>query len=962
MKFRVRRRVRLVMGIRGLSLVSAASRFFTTARTGLASSMGSTTSLGGGILGSISGKNMLGPRGCNAIPAAAGGASNASAAASCSSTTGRRVPNCIDVATTRASSSSSTGMPLGPNMAFLKIRRPVSSSSPPSAADTSGDYSSVTAASPSTGATQLGAYVVGGGNSSRSSSTSASSGAASTFRNYLYRDSQGHRVVADTHDEKLREALITQYRNMVALGREEVDAEYKKSLAADLKKSPSDLSPRSPSVVVPVESECAGMAGNGGKGSFGKNSRVECASELAYGEACLSCSTTSTTTDQKIKTAATAADAASEGHAAVVNSTSSGLDERSEEGQKQIRWFFKYFLHQQAEDLAEAESRLLTSAAEQSLAASVSPTRKTSENFYVETSMETMETPEQSSTSEQADFVHEFPGSHHEKLYKSGVPAEIFSRLPHQEMNQQHQHQGLQEFEALTRKTDNETTVLTPLHQKAEAREASLAPFHTHQQKEKGLYVGTHAEEASLEIQPHQGQQQVLLAPLLSGATVVVDSVAILSALHVPGWRGHKISVKKLDAGLTNKLFRVTNVDVEDTVLFRIYGRGVSAFYDPEGERHIFEFLSDNKKIGPKLIAKGSGWRIEEWLPGTPVATNEMGNRDILEKVAEQVARFHGLEHPEKDMGQSVPSILRWLRNWSTSGEAAWKRMREMAADLYMEDDIGGELTDADVTALAREAQWLAEYLEDRIESRKKSQTHTGSHASETASRDVVVDGLRSVFCHNDVQENNLMLVPGRCAGRQEEQHQDVPGGRGAPEAEAQDLVLRLSTSSSSEEKRSTRSSSFSSPSLTQSRLLLRMIDFEYADINLAAYDLANFWNEFVLDYNITPEDGEAVTAVGFRVDFENRLTPEGERAFVRKYLENLVSRAVPLSDQDVDLFVEDTHILQLASNLIWGFWSLMRAETSPPPSETGFDFVAHGVFRFREYYQQKKKLQEKVL
>lgn len=179
----------------------------------------------------------------------------------------------------------------------------------------------------------------------------------------------------------------------------------------------------------------------------------------------------------------------------------------------------------------------------------------------------------------------------------------------------------------------------------------------------------------------------------------------------------------------------------------------------------------------------------------------------------------------------------------------------------------------------------------------------------------------RTVLCHNDCQENNLL---------------ELPSG-------------------------------------------LRLIDFEYTDWNMAGYDAANFFNEWPIDY-CTSSGAEA----GFSVDWKHVPTDEMKRIFAKVYLSELLDGHDTGADRGevpdalVEGFLGEVAWLQLASHLVWGFWSLRQergvrtgsASASARPAgaqydgrvgdgeeKKDFDFVAHAKFRFASYFDTKKKL-----
>lgn len=145
---------------------------------------------------------------------------------------------------------------------------------------------------------------------------------------------------------------------------------------------------------------------------------------------------------------------------------------------------------------------------------------------------------------------------------------------------------------------------------------------------------------------------EVLEAKIMSFSDVSnPEAIKGICERKVPGWQRASrssdsagIEIRQLAEGLTNQLFKVTHADASHNrcVLFRVYGRDVGHFYDPGMEVRVFELLSDYG-IAPQLIAKGDGWRIEEWHYAVAVPTRHMRFASIYCQVASHVGRFHKL-------------------------------------------------------------------------------------------------------------------------------------------------------------------------------------------------------------------------------------------------------------------------------------------------------------------------------
>ncbi|CAG2102912.1 unnamed protein product [Medioppia subpectinata] len=122
-------------------------------------------------------------------------------------------------------------------------------------------------------------------------------------------------------------------------------------------------------------------------------------------------------------------------------------------------------------------------------------------------------------------------------------------------------------------------------------------------------------------------------------------------------------------------------------------------------------------------------------------------------------------------------------------------------------------------------------------------------------------------------------------------------------------------------------------------------IDFEYADYNYQAFDIANHFCEFA------------------GVDtFNPSLYPNKEFQFrwLRHYLEawfalktrSLVANSIerPSIDKEVETLYHQVNQFAMASHMCWGLWAIVQAEHST----IHFDYLGYSIQRLREYYKLK--------
>lgn len=355
--------------------------------------------------------------------------------------------------------------------------------------------------------------------------------------------------------------------------------------------------------------------------------------------------------------------------------------------------------------------------------------------------------------------------------------------------------------------------------------------------------------------------------------------IASICIDQVPGWSSlvtnltSDIEVKQLLEGLSNQLFKVTlksptvrgSAVPFGTVLFRIYGEHVSSFYDPKFELEVFTGLSE-LLIGPKMIASGEGWRIEEYYESVVLKTTSLPNPSIYTQVAAQLGRLHKIHRNEKFLAshdKETPISFSRLSQWSEEGLLALDRLPNAAE----------KRTALRIDEIMAEISAMRATLEQGFVS-----------GSRTLGWDIV-------FCHNDLQENNILLTP-----------------QG-----------------------------------------LKFIDFEYANFNFQSADIGNFFDEFTMDYI----HGEWPFFKFNRGDYPSE---EIQRQFASVYLSEYLDRPIYESRDGalISELLESVHVFSQLSHLLWGLWSLVRAQQQ---TETfnAFDFVEYAKFRFESYWANKR-------
>ncbi|KAF4676998.1 hypothetical protein FOL47_003995 [Perkinsus chesapeaki] len=133
---------------------------------------------------------------------------------------------------------------------------------------------------------------------------------------------------------------------------------------------------------------------------------------------------------------------------------------------------------------------------------------------------------------------------------------------------------------------------------------------------------------------------------------------------------------------------------------------------------------------------------------------------------------------------------------------------------------------------------------------------------------------------------------------------------------------------------------------ILQTQYGLRLIDFEYAHYNYQAYDIANLFCEFTMDYTEKHYPF-------FATDLAAYPDEQKQRMFLSVYLsEYLETPIFPDNDLYILPLMKNVSKFALASHLLWGLWSVIRAPQAPTYDD--FDFLVYAKFRFDSYFRMK--------
>uniref|UniRef100_A0AAY4DHN3 Ethanolamine kinase n=1 Tax=Denticeps clupeoides TaxID=299321 RepID=A0AAY4DHN3_9TELE len=297
--------------------------------------------------------------------------------------------------------------------------------------------------------------------------------------------------------------------------------------------------------------------------------------------------------------------------------------------------------------------------------------------------------------------------------------------------------------------------------------------------------------------------------------------------------------IRIVSGGLSNLLYMCSLPDhvhpVADEparVLLRIYGAILQGVESLVLESVMFAILAE-RALGPRLYGIFPEGRLEQYLPSKRLRTDQLAVPELSAEIATKMARFHQMVMPfnkePKWLFGHIDKYMDQIKTLKFVREAHVKKFNKL-----MKYDLPAEL----------------ESLRSLL----------------AATRSPVV------FCHNDVQEGNILRLDG-CG-----------------EKSTDNLML---------------------------------IDFEYSSYNYRGFDFGNHFCEWVYDYTYHQWPF-------FKADLEHYPNREQQLHFIRNYL----SESGRYSNRDDHTQVEEELLLEanrfaLASHFFWGLWSIIQAKIS---------------------------------
>ncbi|XP_035182997.1 choline kinase alpha isoform X2 [Oxyura jamaicensis] len=339
----------------------------------------------------------------------------------------------------------------------------------------------------------------------------------------------------------------------------------------------------------------------------------------------------------------------------------------------------------------------------------------------------------------------------------------------------------------------------------------------------------------------------------------------------LPGaWRGlreEQLRIDPIRGGLSNMLFQCSLPDTIETVadeprkvLLRLYGAILQMGAEAMVLESVMFAILAERTLGPKLYGIFPQGRLEEFIPSRKLSTEELSLPDISAEIAEKMARFHGMKMP-------FNKEPKWLFG---------------TMEKYLNQVLRIKFTRESKT---RKLNKLLSYnLPQEMKNLRAMLEATSSPV---------------VFCHNDCQEGNILLLEGR------------------ENSERQKLML---------------------------------IDFEYSSYNYRGFDIGNHFCEWMYDYTYEKYPF-------FKASVLKYPSKQQQLHFISSYLSAFHDGFENLSNEEKFKLEEEVLIevnrFALASHFFWGLWSIIQAKIS----SIEFGYLEYALSRFDAYFDQKKKL-----
>jgi len=192
----------------------------------------------------------------------------------------------------------------------------------------------------------------------------------------------------------------------------------------------------------------------------------------------------------------------------------------------------------------------------------------------------------------------------------------------------------------------------------------------------------------------------------------------------------HQLVIRQISGGLSNLVFFVGLPPGSKPkgrepvgILLRLFGElssGPAQQFRLITETVVFTMLAE-RNLGPRLFGVFPGGRLEEFIPGHPLTSNEMRSPEFSAHIARNVALVHSLEVP---VGKDPTWLADTLRSYMN-------KISSIQPDLVPAEEKNAALSVASWD-LRKEMDWLLSFIK-------------------------IIDSP-AVFAHNDINTGNILV------------------------------------------------------------------------------------------------------------------------------------------------------------------------------------------------------------
>ncbi|KAK9470320.1 kinase-like domain-containing protein [Dipodascopsis tothii] len=344
------------------------------------------------------------------------------------------------------------------------------------------------------------------------------------------------------------------------------------------------------------------------------------------------------------------------------------------------------------------------------------------------------------------------------------------------------------------------------------------------------------------------------------------------------------IKISRISGALTNAVYCITPPKSKDSaasrrgprrksppqLLLRVYGTNSGKIIDRASELALLRRLA-RKNIGPRLLGIFGNGRFEQFLHAETLTKTSIRDPDISMAIAKRMRELHDGVELEPQERAAGPSVWANFAKWSPDAAGVLARLDALALpSSAAEPRTARDILHADWASFVRAVGVYRAWLE----------AEQGGGAAVAR---------KLVFAHNDAQYGNLLRVY-------------VPTGSPLlhPANEHRQLVV---------------------------------IDFEYANPNVRAYDIANHFCEWMSDYH-DPERPQDIHR-------DRYPTAEEQGRFVDTYVAHAADSFDDIARIEAETagLLHDADVWRPAVHAGWLLWGVVSA-TLPDPDAADDAFV----------------------